>query len=194
VNAPFYVSYALMWILLVGLGVVVLGLAQTVYRQAAGSELQPAQGNPIGELVPEFTGVDLAGRTFQRDDLFGRTTAVLFVSPSCPSCAATLEELNALGLKSEGSVLVVCRSSPERCRRLTESYDVDIPVLADVDFAISKAFAVTTVPTAVLVDEEARFQSYGNPMRGEELVEIFDDQVAANGQGADGQIHAKEAI
>jgi len=178
VNATFYVSYLFLWALVMLQVVLILGLAQTVYRDRSdeGDSRKAASSylDMRGREVPALKVADLAGREFSTHQFLGKTTAVLFVSPACPSCAATLDEMAALVHKTAGNVIVVCRSSRERCAQLVEVYDIDVPVIADTEFEISKVFGITTVPTAVLVDEEARIQSYGNPMRGEDLIEIVE--------------------
>lgn len=177
-HAPFWVTYGLLWALVLFQGVVVLGLTHTAYGRRANGAGSPgeegADDSLRGRLVPPFTATDLAGRKVDSAVFLDRTTAVLFVSPSCSSCAATLDEMAALVTKTNGNVIVICRSSPDRCRRLAEKYDVDVSVVADTEFRISKLFGVTRVPTAVLVNDEGIVDSFGHPRRGEELIEILD--------------------
>jgi hypothetical protein len=104
----------------------------------------------------------------------------------------TLEELGALKSKAGGNVVVVCRAEREQCRRLAELYGLDVTFLVDEDLEISGLFEIITVPTAVLIDEQHRVGSYGQPLRGEELEEMFgpqgDDAVATPvSGGSDGQ-------
>jgi peroxiredoxin len=107
----------------------------------------------------------------------------------------TLDEMAVLSDKADGNVLVVCRSSPERCQRIQEMYELDVPVVSDTKFRISRLFGVTTVPTAVIVNDEGIVQQYGHPRRGEELIEIFDsdDGEVAAADGSIGAVPTDEA-
>lgn len=171
-SIPFYLSYAALWILVIAQSLILLGVVRMVYQ------LQHT-GTPDGQLergreAPQFSTVDLAGAPISSADFAGRTTALLFVSPACPSCAATLAEMDALRYKAEGNVVVVCRSERGDCAHLVERYGLDVPALADKDDRISRLFGVSSNPTAVLIDAQGRIQSYGQPMRGEELEAMFD--------------------
>lgn len=194
-SAWFLVSYGALWVLVIFLSAVCVGLVLGVYRlqERVRAGISSSPGESLrGKEAPRFRAVDVAGRRFESRDLAGETTALLFVSPDCVSCAVTLEELSALKSKAGGKVVVVCRADREQCGRLAELYGLDVTFLVDEDLEISNLFEIITVPTAVLIDEEHRVGSYGQPLRGEELEEMFgpqgDDELAAQvAGGGDGQ-------
>ena len=186
-SSAFYVSYGLLWALLLFQSMLLLGLTQKVYRlpgaRPAEAPQLPSSGALSGQPMPSFAAADLSGREIESHEFLGQATTIIFVSPSCSSCAVTLDELAVLSDRANGSVLVVCRSSPARCQRIRELYGIDVPVVSDTEFRISRLFGVTTVPTAVIVDDEGIVQRYGHPRRGDELIQIFDDDEAELGAG-----------
>jgi peroxiredoxin len=146
---------------------------------------QPAPEAPLGEnelvgqLAPRFTALDVSGASLDNEILAGRASALLFVTPDCTSCIATLDEVAALRAKVDGNVIVVCRASQEQCAQLRATYGLEnVPVIVDEDLEISELFDVQLAPTAVLVSRSGRILTYGQPMRGEEFAEMVSAGVA----------------
>jgi peroxiredoxin len=160
VPTVFYVSYAGLWILVAFQTLVLLGLTRALH--AARAAPAAAREGLRGQPVPSFSATTISGDRVDRDDLAG--AALLFVSPDCATCSVTLHEVEALQAKVGGRVIVVCRSSVDRCSQLAQTYELSLPVLADDDLALSRLFDVAAAPTAVLIDEDLRVQSYGQPM------------------------------
>lgn len=179
-SIPFYVSYAVLWILIVLNSLVALGLVRLVaqLRQQAppGENNGRADDGRLrpGQEAPAFSAVDLAGVPVRSADYAGRPWALLFVSPTCRSCMTTLAELEALAGKVQGNVLVVCRAGHKDCVRLAETDKVAVRFVADEDDELARRFRVSSNPTAILVDGENRVQKYGYPKR-EDLAELLDD-------------------
>lgn len=186
-SPPLLLSYAALWLLVIFQGLLLLGLVRTVYRLQRSVALgsMSVDGQALrGKTAPEFTATDVFGTSIESQSFAGKLRALLFVSPDCSSCTLTLREMEALEWKAEGSVIVICRASRDECRRLAEMYELRVPVLIDEDLALSELFAISSVPTAVLVGEDNRVQSYGQPVRREELEEMFQPQEEPALQGA----------
>lgn len=177
---PFYLSYAALWILVIAQSLVLLGVVRLVYQIQHASV--PEGQLERGQAAPQFSAVALAGTPISSADFAGHPAALLFVSPSCPSCRATLAELDALRYKADGNVIVICRSDRNDCAELAEAYGLDVLTVADEDQRISRLFGVTSNPTAVIIDEQGRIQSYGRPLRGEELETLFEHSPGAESQ------------
>ncbi len=173
-STAFYLSYGALWILVGFQGLVMIGLTRIVSRRSGELSVDP---NVLGRKAPDFVGVDTRGVTFDSRGSRDRTRALLFVSPTCEGCSVTLDELGALAQKAEGQLVVVCRGAEAPCRRLAEAYELGLPVLVDDDQEISNLYEITGVPTAVLIDESNRVKSHGQPKRGEELVEMFGNEL-----------------
>lgn len=170
---PFYLSYGALWSLVILLSLVLLGLVRTVYRlQHAGlaaNSSVAANGSLRGQPAPEFTATDLAGEPIRSTDFAGLLTALLFVGPDCETCALTLRDLDALRIKAQRNLVVICRGDRDQCRQLSQAYRLSTSVILDPHFEISELFGITTLPTAVLIAEDGRVASYGTPMGRDDL-------------------------
>jgi peroxiredoxin len=176
-DIPFYFSYAALWILVVLQGLILLGLVRVVYQLQRAGDAAPADSNVVGlqsgQIAPGFNTVDLSGTPISSNDLADRLTALLFVSPNCPSCVVTLYELEALNYKTQGNVIVICRAGREECAQLVERHKLNARTIADEDEQISRRFGVASFPKAVLIGEGYRVKSYGSPDR-REIEELLD--------------------
>jgi peroxiredoxin len=174
----FYLSYAALWILVVFQGLILLGLLRMVSQRTETATGQSAFSDEVGlrsgQVAPKFSALDLSGAQINSKDFVDHMTALLFVSPNCPSCTATLYEMEALSQKAQGNLILICRGKGGDCSRLTDTHKLEIRMVADEDERISRLFGVSSFPTAVLVNESNRIQSYGRPKRSEELQELLD--------------------
>lgn len=178
-SIPFYVSYAALWMVVVVLSLVVLGLVRLVsqLQQSGAGATADEVGLKSGQIAPAFQAKDLSGASVGSEDFVGRLHALLFVSPNCPSCSASLYEMDALSHKARGNMIVVCRAGRDDCIQLAQAYTLDVRMVTDEDDAISRLFGISTFPTAVIIDERGRIQSYGQPKR-EELEEALEKTAA----------------
>jgi peroxiredoxin len=179
-STPVLLSFGALWLLVIFQGLVLLGLVRTVYAlrgvHVHKRERQDSQ-DLLHQRAPEFRALDLAGSAFNSADVAGEPHAFLFVSPRCRSCSVTRDELESLTWKAGGKVYVVCRGGARECEEFSKLHELGTSVLVDDSFEISRAFKVTGVPTAVLIDESSIVQSYGNPMRDEGLIEVRDEEL-----------------
>jgi len=188
VNTVFYVSYVALWILVGFQTLVILGLAKAVSTGAvaASEPVEEPDGEGItGEMLPEFEATDVSGKTVTASGLVGRAGAVLFVSPDCSSCVTTLREVAALRARTEGNLVIVCKSRPERCESLASFYDLDVPVIPDEDRSLSDLFHVVAPPTAVRFDAGGRVSGYMHPMSADDVLEMIDDTPSGNGDAGE---------
>jgi peroxiredoxin len=175
VTVSFYISYAALWALAVFQSLVLLGVVRTLYRANAHAvpQASPAtNGHLIGQPIPKFNALDVFGSPVDEASLAGRLSALLFVSPDCSTCMASLDEVEALKLKVNGSVVVVCRADQDECRELSEAYGLEVPVIVDEDRRVSELFGVQITPTAVLVGRSGRIQTYGHPMHADDFAQF----------------------
>jgi peroxiredoxin len=182
VSGPFVVSYVLLYAIVILQGMLLLGAARAIHELRQGHVApEPEPGEPtserlLGKEAPTFAAVDISGAMIGTEQLRGRSSVVLFVSPTCHSCMLTLDELNVVSAKVNGNVLVVCGARAEGCRSLARDYQLTVPVVVDEDARISTLFDVSSTPTAVLLNPGNRIVSYGHPMRGEELAEMMSEE------------------
>lgn len=171
-------SHLALWVLVILQGLILLGLTRTVYRLqqsgGGGGHSSPSDSERlVGQRAPEFVAVDVLGQPVASSDLWGKLTALLFVSPLCSTCAVTLDELQGLKAKVNGNVVVVCLADTEQCRSVAEDYQLSVPVVADPDERITKLYDVNATPTAVLVGKGGRVLQYGRPSRADDLEEMM---------------------
>lgn len=174
-TGPFYISYAALWIVVTFQTLVLLGLLRSHARASESSHMHEPQFDDSlrGTRIPAFTARDVSGAVVDESLIIGRRTALLFVSPTCSTCSATLEELQALEQKSNGGVLVVCQAASADCLALSTRYGIDASVIVDADREISQLLGVNGAPTAVIVSESGIIESYGHPMRGPDLENLL---------------------
>jgi peroxiredoxin len=194
-SAPFAISYAALWALVVLQALLLIGLTRLVHQLREGRTADAARAPQRGEgerlagqLAPLIDGVDVNGTRVRSDELGGPLNAILFVSPRCSNCMVSLDELNALRHKVDGHVMAVCLGTADECRLLVEDLDLTMPVVADPDQRISASFDVTHTPTAVTVNKRGRIVQYGHPGRDAELEALL--QQLGRPIGEEGREHA----
>jgi peroxiredoxin len=182
-STPFYLSYAALWILVVFQSLLLLGMVRIVYQLQKSGVTSNSNALSQGQEAPLFSAVDLSGTAIGGADFAGKITALLFVTPDCPACVISLEkDLDYLQYKAQGNLIVICKAIREECVRLAERYEITVPVVADEDESISSLYRISSVPTVVLIDADGRVQSYGQPVREEELtIEVKEAEVAVEG-------------
>lgn len=173
--APFVLSHAALWVLVVLQSLLLLGLVRAVHQLQQSGAGSPQTGGYLlnGRPAPELAARDIFGNTVDSRSFAGKLTALVFVSPNCESCSVTLDDLDLLATKTAGNVIVLCRATDDECKAMAESHGLTVPVVPDEDLRISEAFKVMGTPTAVLIDPSNRVAQYGHPLRGEELEEML---------------------
>lgn len=180
-STPLVLSHIALWVLVLLQGFILLGLVRTVHQSgrggagAAAPASEPRAAERLaGELAPRIDAVDIHGSPVNSDDFVGALRAVLFVSPNCPNCMVTLDELDALQTKAPGTVVAVCVADTEECRQMAEDLKVTVGVVADPDGELMKSYDVAMTPTAVLVNRRGRIVQYGHPGRDElDMDEVY---------------------
>lgn len=182
-------SHVALWVLVILQGLILLGLTRALYRLqqsgGGGGDLPQSKSERlVGRRAPEFVAVDVFGQPVASSDLWGRLTAMLFVSPLCSNCAVTLDELEGLKTKVNGNVVVICVADTEQSRSVAEDYQLSVPVVADPDEQITKLYDVAGTPTAVLVGKGGRILQYGHPSRADDVEEMMREPQPATADDA----------
>lgn len=170
-SAPFLFSYLALWVLVILQALILLGLTLAVHELRNGP-LMAKRPSPQGQPAPKFSAVDLSGNPVSSELFAGRPTVLLFVSPNCPSCMVTFPELSALASNSERGLFVVCRGTPTQCRKLAVDYDLTLPIVPDEDAELTRIFGVSATPTAVRISAAGVIESYGEPVRADDLAKL----------------------
>lgn len=175
------VSNLVLWILVLLLGVVVLALVRQVgvlhERIAPAGALMLNRGLSVGEPAPLVEVADLEGRTLKvgstRED--GRSTLLLFVSPSCPVCKTLLPAVKSSRRDERAWLDVILASDGDRSEQqafVREQGLEGIPYV--VSAALGLAYQVSRLPFAVLLDEHGVLRARGLVNSREHLESLFE--------------------
>lgn len=155
VDAPFLVTYALLWLLVALLVMSALAIVRelALLRARVGPEpgaLATSDGPKIGAVSPVLEGSVLdSGPT--------RITAgpalLLFVSPTCRPCLELLPFVARLIRSKRTTTYVVLQGTERDARRLLETHEIKGPIFLDPEQAIAAAFDVRMTPFGIAVDD-----------------------------------------
>ena len=127
--------------------------ATTYFTNEANNGARPPK---IGEEIPDFTLSDLDGNAITADDIRGRRTLAVFWSPTCPHCAAMMNELKAWdsGRQPGDPNLVVFSDGPKEQHA---DLGLNAPVVIDPGYRTSAQLGMLGTPSGVVFDENGRF-------------------------------------
>ena len=175
------ISNVVLWLLVLALSTVVLALARQVgvlhERIAPAGALMLNRGLTVGEPAPVLEVADLEGHAHQlgspRAD--GRSTLLLFVSPSCPVCKTLLSAVKSSARDERTWMDVILASDGDRAeqREFVRVQGLDgIPYV--VSAALGLAYQVSRLPFAALLDEKGILRARGLVNSREHLESLFE--------------------
>jgi peroxiredoxin len=163
----FWVSYALLWALLIFQGTVLLELT----RQAAERRSLPTGlAAPVGTLksgtvVPDFELAEVPGGRLRRStELHGRKVLLGVVSPTCATCEPAVRTMGLAAEANQAELVLLCQGDWADCADFAAARANGHIVLCDQDQAVGELLGVREVPGALLVDESWRVLKYGRPV------------------------------
>jgi methylamine dehydrogenase accessory protein MauD len=175
------ISNIVLWIVVLALLVVVLALTRQLgvlhERIAPVGALMLNKGLTVGEQAPAVDVEDLGGTRLRvgspRTD--GKSTLLLFVSPTCPVCKSLLPIVKSSG-KDERSWLDIILASdgdPKEHREYVRANG-----LANVPYVVSAplgmTYQVSRLPFAALLDEAGVLRARGLVNSREHLESLFE--------------------
>jgi peroxiredoxin len=147
-------------------------VAETVGRDArtsAGNGTRPRGRGPqiaessslrVGDPAPNFSIVDLQGRSADNRDFLGRDTLLLFWDPGCPFCRALSEDVTRWEEKPpKGAprLVFVASGDAEKIEEASRSFKSRF--LQDREFEVAPLFGTNSTPSAVLIDRDGKIAS-----------------------------------
>lgn len=177
------ISNILLWIAVIALLLVVLALIRQLgvlhERIAPAGALMLNRGLQVGERAPMIDVQDLQGRSLRigepRSD--GRSTLLVFVSPTCPVCKSLLPVVKS-GRKQEQSWLEVVLASDgdlQQQRRFVQEQGLsELPFVVSAPLGI--AYQVSRLPFAALMDASGVLRARGLVNSREHLESLFEAQ------------------
>src|SRR5437879_9724050 len=114
-------------------------------------------GPKVGEAAPIFELADLAGKSVRVGGVGsrGRSTLLMFVSPTCPVCKKLLPAAKSIASEASRWLDLVFTSDGdiEAQRRFARSYRLDAyPLVLSGELGI--AYRIGKLPYAVLIDAD----------------------------------------
>jgi methylamine dehydrogenase accessory protein MauD len=177
------ISNIVLWLVVIGLVLVLLALTRQLgvlhQRIAPAGALMINRGPAIGEAVAVLDVVDLTGRELRigaaRAD--GRSTLILFVSPTCPVCKALLPAVTSSRNQERDWLDVVLASDGEPAEH---GQFVQQHQLQDCAYVLSPAlglsYQVNRLPFAALTDAAGVLRARGLVNSREHLESLFEAQ------------------
>ncbi|MGH8277502.1 MAG: methylamine dehydrogenase accessory protein MauD [Steroidobacteraceae bacterium] len=175
------ISNVVLWVLVVVLSAVVLALTRQLgvlhERIAPAGALMLNRGLTVGDPAPVLEVTDLEGRALQvgvaRTD--GRSTLLLFVSPTCPVCKSLLPAVKSSRKEERAWMDVILASDGDTSEQRTfvRAQGLEgIPYV--VSAALGLAFQVSRLPFAALLDERGVVRARGLVNSREHLESLFE--------------------
>ena len=178
---PLAISVGVLWIVVLALLAVVFALTRQLgvlhERIAPVGALMLNRGLSVGERAPAIDVVDLDGASMQlgapRAD--GKSTLLLFVSPTCPVCKSLLPIVKSSGKQERDWLDIVLASdgNPEEHRAYVRSNDLGhVPYV--VSAPLGMTYQVSRLPFAALLDEAGILRARGLVNSREHLESLFE--------------------
>ena len=178
---PLTVSVIVLWVVVLALIAVVFALTRQLgvlhERISPVGALMLNRGLAVGERVPAMDVAALDGAVLHlgAPRVDGKSTLLLFVSPTCPVCKSLLPIVKASGRQERDWLDIVLASdgTPEEHRAYVQSNE-----LANVPYVISAplgmTYQVSRLPFAALLDEGGVLRARGLVNSREHLESLFE--------------------
>jgi len=160
------ISNIVLWIVVLGLGLMVFGLVRQIgvlhERVAPMGALVTDRGPEVGEMSPRITVNDVHGKPveFGMPQAAGRMRLLLFVSPTCPVCKKLLPIAKSFAAGERLEVVLVGDGEVDEQRRMIEEHALEQLTYVNSP-QVGMAFQVGKLPYAVLIDEEGVLRAKG---------------------------------
>ena len=174
-------SNIVLWIVVIALALVVWALTRQIgvlhERITPVGALMLRKGPQVGEPAPQVEVPDLEGRSHRiaapRAD--GRSTLMVFVSPSCPVCKAILPVLKSSRLSERDWLEIFLASDGDSAahRQYIAAHGLDQFTYLN-STALGLTYQVSRLPYAVIIDEQGKLCARGLINSREHLESLFE--------------------
>jgi methylamine dehydrogenase accessory protein MauD len=175
------ISVMVLWVVVLALIAVVFALTRQLgvlhERISPVGALMLNRGLAVGERAPTMDVVDLDGKNIQlgtaRAD--GKSTLLLFVSPTCPVCKSLLPIVKSSGRQERDWLDIVLASdgNPDEHRAYVRNNDLlNVPYV--VSAPLGMTYQVSRLPFAALLDEGGVLRARGLVNSREHLESLFE--------------------
>ena len=178
---PLGISVVVLWIVVLSLLAVVFALTRQLgvlhERIAPVGALMLNRGLTVGDPAPAVDVVDLDGASIRlgaaRPD--GKSTLLLFVSPTCPVCKSLLPIVKSSGKHERDwlDIILASDGNLEEHREYVRSNGLgNVPYILSAPLGMT--YQVSRLPFAALVDEAGILRARGLVNSREHLESLFE--------------------
>jgi hypothetical protein len=178
VSPLFWVSYVLLWVLVVVLAVSVLALYHHFGQMYLNSrEGRGEQGPAIGHSFPPDEATDLDGEAVMLPAA-GRPMLVLYASTTCPICGELREDVVRLGgQRSDVSVVVFCEGTKPAVAAWAQALTGTARVVVDARGRYATRHNIAGTPFCVAIGGDGRVRARAI-VNGFERLSLLADEAA----------------
>lgn len=119
---------------------------------------QPPKVAKIGETAPDFTLVDIKGKTWTLSELKGKVVFVNFWATWCPPCREempSMQRLVSMMPEDKFTMLAILnKDDPAQAGIFAAKLGVTMPILDDQKNTVGPKYGLTGVPETFIVDKE----------------------------------------
>ncbi len=175
------ISNIVLWIVVLVLLIVVLALTRQLgvlhERIAPAGALMLNRGLAVGEAVPVIDAIDLGGAALRigAPSGGGKSTLIVFLSPTCPVCEALLPVLRSSQRAEQRWLEIVLASDgePAAQREFVRTHDLE-GFRYVLSAPLGMTYQVSRLPFAALIDEGGRLRARGLINSREHLESLFE--------------------
>lgn len=160
------VSQVLVWLVIVGLGVLCLALARQIgvlhQRIAPMGAMMVEHGPPVHSAAPQVPVHTLSGMplTIGAPSPDGDSQLLLFVSPDCPLCRQLIPVVQRFARRESIETLFIGDDSDSRLRKMVLEYGLEMKTFIN-SAAVGRIYHVDKLPYAVLLTSDGRIAAKG---------------------------------
>jgi methylamine dehydrogenase accessory protein MauD len=178
---PLGISVIVLWVVVLALLAVVFALTRQLgvlhERIAPVGALMLNRGLTVGERAPSMDVVDLDGATLRVGDVRadGKSTLLLFVSPTCPVCKTLLPIVKSSGKQERDwlDIILASDGNPDEHREFVRANDLgSVPYV--ISAPLGMTYQVSRLPFAALLDEAGILRARGLVNSREHLESLFE--------------------
>jgi hypothetical protein len=201
-STAFYVSYGVLWVLVIVLSVLLLLVYRHFGMMALGT-IQGVQrdGIPVGEGAPDITATTPSGRELVLKPGSSGPALVVFASPDCEPCSVVLPYLNNfIGRESAPELITLVPGPAATADRLAADYRLIYECYAEDGSGAFDTYRVRVTPFAFVVGRDGTVLSKGlcsEPLMVRDLLAaagLDEDVVPDTLPLAPGHGHREEAV
>jgi len=120
--------------------------------------MQPDGLPVVGNPAPDFTLMDLEGRTWTLSELKGQVVFLNFWATWCPPCISEMPSMqnlyNTLPQDQFKMLTILYSDEASNAKDFAEKLEITLPILVDGDKKVGMEYGLTGVPETFILDKQ----------------------------------------